>query len=64
VRTTATARKAERLRLELKLTAAGKRALRKKSKLRVNVLVTYTPTGGRPADRTITVTFRPHSKHG
>ena len=42
--------------VRLKLTAAGKRALNRRHRLRIKVRITFTPTGGRPAGKTITVT--------
>ncbi len=46
--------------VRLKLTRAGKRALRRRHRLRIRVRVTYTPTGGRPASKTITIRVRRH----
>jgi alpha-tubulin suppressor-like RCC1 family protein len=55
---TITLAKAGTVKLILKLTARGKRALRRRHELRVKVLITFTPNGGTPASQTITVTFR------
>ncbi len=46
------------VRIRLRLTRAGKRALRHRHKLRIRVRVTFTPRGGRPAGKTITITLR------
>ena len=51
--------RAGRATLKLALTAAARRTL-KKHKLRFRVLITYTPTGGSPASKTVTVTVRRH----
>ncbi len=48
--------------LKLKLTAAGKKALKKKGKLKVKVKIVFTPTGGSPGTSTKTVTFKSKGK--
>jgi hypothetical protein len=50
--------KAGTVKLKLHLTAVATRALKKKHKLPIRVLITYTPTGGSPARKTVTVTLR------
>ncbi len=55
--TKAKLRRAGRATLKLALTAAARRTL-KKHKLRIRVLITYTPTGGSPRSKTVTVTVR------
>jgi hypothetical protein len=52
--------KAGTVKLKLHLTAVARRALKTKHKLRIAVLITYTPTGGSPARKTVTVTLRHH----
>jgi hypothetical protein len=47
-----------RLTLKLKPTAAGKRALKKHTKLKLTVTITFTPTGGKPYSRKLTVTIK------
>jgi hypothetical protein len=57
----ATARKAEKLKLTIKLTSAGKKALAKarSGKLKVSVKLTFTPSGGGAArTKTTTVSLR------
>ncbi len=41
--------------VDLKLTARGARALRRRHELRFKLLITFTPNGGTPASRTITI---------
>jgi alpha-tubulin suppressor-like RCC1 family protein len=55
---TITVAQAGTVELKLKLTARGKRALRRKHELRVKVPIAFTPNGGTPTSQTITVTFR------
>jgi hypothetical protein len=45
-------------KLKIKLTAAGKRALRKTKKLKVTVRMTYTPAGGKPVTTTKATTLK------
>jgi hypothetical protein len=52
-----TATKAGTVKIKLKLTATGKRALRRRHRLGVKVVITFTPAGGTPAGKAITVIF-------
>jgi hypothetical protein len=45
------------LKLTIKPSAAGKRLLKKHTKLKLSVSVTFTPTGGTPLTRKLTVTL-------
>lgn len=45
-------------KLKLKLTPAGKKALRKKRALRVKVRFTFTPAGGEPTSKVKTVRIK------
>ena len=53
-------RRPRRRSVKIKLTSAGKRALAraKSHTLKVTVRVRFTPAGGRPASKTVTVTFK------
>jgi hypothetical protein len=53
-----TATGAGTFKLPVKLTSAGKKQLKKKKKLKTKVKVTFTPTGGTPASKTVSVTFK------
>jgi serralysin len=53
-----TATKAGKVVLKIKPSKAGKKVLRHKHKLRVKLRVTFTPTGGKPASHTKTVTLK------
>ncbi len=53
-----TANKAGTFKLRLKPSAAAKRLLRKKGKLKVKVKLTFSPTGGTPKSSTRTVTLK------
>jgi hypothetical protein len=58
----ATAKGAGVVTLKLKLTSAGKKALKKKGKLKVKVKIVFTPVGGTPGTTTKTVTFKSKAK--
>ncbi|MBV9312059.1 MAG: hypothetical protein JOZ73_14605 [Solirubrobacterales bacterium] len=53
-----TVKKAGKVKVKVKLTARGKKKLKRSHKLRVKVVITFTPNGGTPRRKTITVTFR------
>jgi alpha-tubulin suppressor-like RCC1 family protein len=57
-KTTVTVAKAGTVKLKIRLTAAGRRALKRRHKLKLKVLLTFTPSGGSPASNTVTVTFK------
>jgi alpha-tubulin suppressor-like RCC1 family protein len=46
------------VKVELKLTARGTRALRRQHELRFTLLITFTPNGGTPASQTITIKLK------
>jgi hypothetical protein len=46
------------VKVTLKPTAAGKKVLRKKGKLRQKMRITFTPTGGTPNTKTKTITIK------
>jgi hypothetical protein len=46
-----------KVKLTLKPTSAGRKLLRKHARLKLKVTVTFTPTGGKPYTRTLTVTI-------
>lgn len=53
-----TVKKAGRATLKVKLTRAGRKALHNSGALRVATRVRFTPDGGKPATKTITLTFK------
>jgi alpha-tubulin suppressor-like RCC1 family protein len=55
---TITVAQAGTVAVELKLTAPGARALRRKHELRCKLLITFTPNGGAPTSHTITITLK------
>jgi hypothetical protein len=50
--------KAGKVKVTLKPTAAGKKVLKKKGKIRQKVRITFTPTGGTPKSTTKTITIK------
>jgi phosphodiesterase/alkaline phosphatase D-like protein len=62
VKANGSAKAAGPVTLKLKLTNAGKKALKKKGKLKVKVTIVFTPTGGSPGASTKTVTFKTSPK--
>ncbi len=46
------------VKVTLKPTAAGKKVLKKKGKLRQKMSITFTPTGGTPNTKTKTITIK------
>lgn len=55
---TITVTRAGTVKIKLRLTRAGQNALKHKHSLKVKTLITYTPTGGTPASKTVTVTLK------
>jgi hypothetical protein len=56
--TKTTVKKAVQVTIKVKLNTAGNRALTKARRLTVKFGVRYTPAGGKPATKTLTVTFQ------
>ena len=51
-------KKAGKVKLPVTPTAAGKAILEQKGSLKVRVKITFTPTGGKPASKTLSLTLR------
>lgn len=56
------AKQAGKVKITIKPTAAGKKVLRRKGKLRVKVRLTFTPTGGAPRSQVKSVTLKVKKK--
>ncbi len=61
--TKVTATKAGPLKVKIRPSAAGKKVLRRKGKLKVTVKLTYTPTNGTPNSQVKKVTLKLKKKH-
>jgi hypothetical protein len=49
--------------LPVKLTKAGRRALKLSGRLRIKAKIVYTPDGGAPIAKSVTVVLKAHKKH-
>jgi hypothetical protein len=63
-RTRVVAKRAGRVTLKIRPTKAGKKALRKRGRLRTRVRITYKPTGGTARSKTVRLTLKLKRKRG